>query len=126
VVTLSAFITKAVLDHAMSQSTSKIGADELKKLFGDTIPTEVVNMLWDDANSHLTLGEMRAKIRRFAQQRPLTQALSFCRLARDAVSDMYTTLEMFEDDEPVKQHLLSAAHELSMLNRILTMLGNQK
>jgi hypothetical protein len=126
VVTPSAFITKAVLDHAMSQNTSKIGADELKKLFGGTIPAEVVDMLWDDANSHLTLGEMRAKIWRFAHHRPLKQALSFCRVARDAVSDMYGLLEMLDDDTKIKQHLLSASHELSVLDRALTTLENQK
>lgn len=48
--------------------TDKITREEMIEMFGEMMPIEAVSLLWE-APGEMTLGEMRAELRRIAAQR---------------------------------------------------------
>ena len=53
----------------------KISQKELKEMFGDTIPMEAVQLVWG-ASDDETIGEVRAKLRKFAAEHFRTEIAS--------------------------------------------------
>jgi hypothetical protein len=103
----------------MSDDTKKIERDELHELFGDTIPLEVVDMLWNEANSHLTVGQMRAKIRQYARQLPLRQTLDNCTKSQYHAREAYNILRSHGEDNPAAEHLSVGISEIGRAIRLV-------
>lgn len=51
-----------------TDDTSRISAEEMIELFGETMPIEAVQLLWS-AGDDKTVGELRAELRQIARKR---------------------------------------------------------
>lgn len=80
-------------DHMDFDLTAKTPAnekplsqEELKKWFGDSMPTEVVNILFTKAGNDMTVGQVRAKVRAIAAE--LMTPESLLQQAVEIITDM--------------------------------------
>jgi hypothetical protein len=119
-------LKSVVMDYAMADEIKKIERNELHELFGDTIPVEVIDMLWDEKNSHLTIGEMRVRIRKFAHRLPLQKTLEHCQAAHGHVVEALAIMQSRPVDErsaAVQTRISISVNELaSAIARLKTMI----
>lgn len=70
-----------------------LSQEELRKWFGDSMPTEVVNILFTKAGNDMTVGQVRAKVRAIAAELMTPESL-----LEQAVS-IITTMDRHEGAE---------------------------
>jgi hypothetical protein len=84
------FLRRYPVGSEVMAETSPITRDEMRTMFGDTIPMEAVSLLWDSPGE-MTVGQIRARLREIAatpKPAPLLERLrSFARMTenREAV-----------------------------------------
>jgi len=64
-------------------NTDKISQEEMVKMFGETMPIEAVNLIWDSPGT-MTLGEVRAELRKIAEHLKLEKQGQ--RMTRDEIA----------------------------------------
>jgi hypothetical protein len=88
--------------------TDKITQDEMVKMFGDAMPIEAVNLIWQSPGTK-TVGEVRAELRRIAEKRPFVSGScegERCQCGQPAQHKVEETI--FHDDPVPHRHPLTS------------------
>lgn len=88
--------------------TDKITKEEMMKMFGETMPIEAVNLIWNSPGTK-TIGAVRAELRHIAEKRPFVSSSCegekcFCgQIAEHKVEET-----IFHDDPVPNRHPLTS------------------